>query len=460
MKETKELSSEERQQKQYVRMTEYPVNRLILSLGIPTTITMLITNIYNMADTYFVGQLGPSASGATGIVFALMAILQAIGFMFGQGAGSNISRRLGAKDEEYASVFASTSFFMSLGVSILLMSLGLIFLEPFMRLLGSTTTILPYAKQYGGFILIAAPALITSCVMNNILRFEGKATFAMIGLTAGGILNIIMDPILMFGFDLGVAGAGLSTALSQYISAGILLSMFLRGRTQSKISIKHCTKKLEDIGNVLMTGMPSLVRQGLTSVSTLILNQTAAAYGDSAIAAMSIVSRFCMFLFCVSIGIGQGFQPVAGFNYGAGKYSRLKKGFKFTYLFSTCMLTVFAIAGFVASNYVMRIFCDDAEVIVYGTPALKAQCAALLTVPIAVCGNMLFQSIGKSVTATILSAMRSGACFIPLILIMPRLFGLAGVQYAQPLADVISGLITIPFLVRFFRSLPKEDKIG
>ena len=295
-------------------MTESPLTPLIVSLAVPTTITMLISSLYNLADTYFVSQLGASASGATGIVFTLMAVLQAFGFMYGQGAGSNISRKLGAKDVESAGRFASSSFFLAIGTGLLISCFGLLFLEPLLRFLGSTETILPYSKAYGMCILTAAPLYISSYVMNNILRYEGRAALAMIGLLTGALLNIGLDPLFIFVFHMGIMGAGIATALSQCISFSILLSMFLRKKTQSKISIHCVSKRRDDYLNILKTGFPSLVRQSLNSVSSMLLNKQAALYGDVAIAAMSIVGRCCMTIFSIGIGIGQGFQPVAGFN--------------------------------------------------------------------------------------------------------------------------------------------------
>ena len=238
---------------QYEKMTETPVGKLILTLGIPTTISMLIANVYNMADSYFVSQLSLSAGGATSVVFGVMAILQAFGFMFGHGAGSNISRMLGSKETERANKYASTGFFGAVLCGLFIMVAGLTFLEPLMRLLGSTDTILPYAKEYATWIFIAAPAMTASCVLNNILRYEGKATLAMIGLTTGGLLNIALDPLLIFACDMKIGGAGLATALSQYISFGILLSVFLMRKTQSVISVRHLTKEFRVLWDIILT---------------------------------------------------------------------------------------------------------------------------------------------------------------------------------------------------------------
>lgn len=445
-------------EQQYKKMTETPVHKLVLSLGLPTTISMLVTNLYNIADTFFVSQIGTSASGATGVVFALMAIIQAFGFMLGHGAGSNLSRRLGASDIASARRYASTSFFLSIICGSLIMALGLIFCDPLMRLLGSTDTILPYARIYGRYILIAAPAMASSCVMNNILRYEGKAFYAMIGLASGGILNIFGDLLFIYGFHMGIGGAGLSTMLSQYIGAVLLILPFLQKKVQSRFSIAYVTRCRGELLSIITVGLPSMARQGLNSVSIMVLNLMAAPYGDAAIAAMSIVSRIMNFLFCVGLGIGQGFQPVSAYNYGAKKYRRLKEAFYFTLKFGTGMLCIFALFGFVFATPLINIFREDAEVLAIGVPALRMQCVTLLLVPISVCGNMLFQSIGKSGRAFFLACTRSGIIFVPIILILSHSFGLFGIEISQSLADILSAAVTIPFFLSFFRTLPKEDE--
>lgn len=443
---------------QYKKMTETPVPRLIITLGIPTTISMLVTNIYNMADTYFVGKIGTSASGAVGIVFGLMAIIQAFGFMFGHGAGSIISRRLGARDVKSASRFASTSFASSLVVGVVIMVLGFLFLNPLMRLLGSTDTILPYARTYASFILLAAPFMASSCVMNNILRYEGRAALAMVGLTSGGILNIFGDWLLMDGFGLGVMGAGLSTAVSQIISFCILLFMFLSGKTESKFALKWVTKDLGDVVMICKTGLPSLMRQGLTSVSTMVLNGQAAIYGDAAVAAMSIVNRICSFIFSVALGIGQGFQPVSAFNYGAKKYGRVRQGFCFTLGLSEVLLGTIAVVGMIYSSHFVAFFRNDPKVITIGNFALSVQLAALFFQPLTVCSNMLFQSVGKNGTATFLAMLRSGLCFIPVIVLLSRVLGLTGVEISQTVADVLAFFISLPFTLRFLGELKREEQ--
>lgn len=441
---------------QFVKMTQTPVPKLVVSLGIPTTISMLITNIYNMADSYFVSKISLSAGGATSVVFGIMAILQAFGFMFGHGAGSNISRMLGSKRTERASQYASTGFFGALLCGFVVMAGGLVLLEPFMRLLGSTETILPYAKDYGRWILIAAPAMTTSCVLNNILRYEGKATLAMVGLTTGGILNILLDPLFIFRFEMGIAGAGLATALSQYLSFGILLSMFLGKKTQSVISARYLSKDIRVLWDVIRTGLPSLARQGLNSASTMVLNMAAKPCGDAAIAAMGYVGRTSNLIFSVGVGVGQGFQPVAAFNYGAKKYSRVKQGAWFTLAFGVALIGVLSAICYALAPQVISMFRKDAQVVQIGSEALRIMCLFLICLPISVVGNMLFQSIGKSMTALLLACLQSGLLFIPLCVILSQYFGIRGIELAQPVAYFFSALISFPITLRFLRRLPQD----
>ncbi len=443
---------------QYEKMTTWPIPKLVITLGIPTTISMLVTNIYNMADTYFVSELGNSASGAVGIVFGLMAIIQAFGFMFGHGAGSIIARKLGQKDTHSASIFATISILACLVVGTAIGVLGIIFMDPLMRLLGSTETILPYAKGYGIYILVASPITMTSFALNNILRYEGKAFFAMIGLTIGGVLNMIFDPILIFGLDMGIAGAGLSTAISQVVGFIILLSMFISGKTQSKISLKYIYENPKGIFKIMATGFPSLCRQGLNSIATMILNNLAGICGgDAAVAAMSIVNRITFFIFAVGLGIGQGFQPVAAFNYGAKIYSRVKKAFYFTFGAGEVLLGVFVVVGLIFSNHLIGLFRDDPTVISIGTLSLKLQLLALFFHPLTICSNMLFQSIGENKKATFLSMLRSGILFIPILLILTHFFGLFGVQSAQAIADVFAFIFSAPLVFWFLQKLPKDQ---
>ena len=439
--------------RQYKEMTETSVEKLILRLSVPTIISMLVTNIYNMADTFFVGKLGTSASAAIGIVFSLMTINQALGFMCGHGCGSNISRKLGNKQGDAAIKFASTGFFMSLFLGVLIMIIGIIFMEPLLRIMGSTDTIMPYAKSYGICILLSAPFMTGSCVLNNVLRYEGKAALAMVGLTLGGVLNIIGDPIFIFVLNMGTLGAGISTAVSQVISFFVLLSMFGGDRTVSRLRFSAISWDIKDILNILYTGLPSLIRQGMMSVSTMVLNYMSMPYGDAAIAAMSIVSRVCNFIFAIALGISQGFQPVSAFNFGAKKFKRVKRAFIFCCGLSMIILGILSVLSLIFSGHIIGLFRDDADVIGVGTFALRAQCIVLFVSPITLAASMMFQGAGENLASSIASFLRSGITFIPMVAILPRFFGIYGIQLAQPVADVISFVIVMPLIVRFFKKI-------
>ena len=407
------MSADELNIQQYKKMTETPIPKLILGLAVPTILSMLITSIYNLADTFFVGQISTSASGAVGIVSSLMAIIQALGFTLGHGSGTIISRSLGSRNTDAATRFASTSFFSALAAGVVLAVVGLATLPSFMMLLGSTETILPHACAYARPILIAAPLMISSLVMNNILRYEGKANFAMIGLVTGGVLNIVLDPIFMFGLGLGTAGAGIATALSQSISFCILLSMFLRGKTVSQFRIAAVTREAREFGMILVGGAPSFGRQGL--------------------------------------------QPVAAFNYGARKFRRVQKAAVFTMGAAFCMLVVLVSLCWVNSDALIRLFRDDPDVTAVALPAFHYQCLAILLQPVIVVANMTFQSVGKAGRATFLACCRQGVFFIPLILILPRTFGLVGVEICQPIADALTFIVSLPFLLAFLKQLDRMD---
>ncbi len=452
------MTATDQSTQQFHKMTETPIPRLILGLAAPTILSMLITSIYNLADTFFVGQISTSASGAVGVVSSLMAIIQALGFMLGHGAGSIISRSLGSQDTSAATRFASTSFFTALAFGTLLALGGLSTLPDFMVLLGSTETILPHACAYARPILIAAPLMMSSLVLNNILRYEGKASLAMIGLVSGGLLNILLDPLFMFTLGFGTAGAGIATALSQGVSFCILLSMFLTGRTVSRLRISAFTRSIREFGTILFTGAPSFGRQGLNSIGGMLLNIAARNYGDAAVAGMSIVSRIFMFILSVVIGVGQGLQPVAGFNYGARKYRRVRQAAVFTISTAFCMLTVIVCLCWFSGDTLIRLFRDDPAVTAVALPAFRYQCIAMFLQPVIVVTNMMFQSIGKSGRATLLACCRQGICFIPLILVLPQIWGLVGVEVCQPIADVLTFLISLPFLLVFLKQLDTMER--
>lgn len=445
----------EQQQKQFQRMTTVPVEKLLATLSIPTIISMMVTNIYNLVDTAFVGTLGTSESGATGIVFVYMAILQAVAFMCGQGAGSIMSRKLGARDLPGATKYSSTGFFLSFSLGLIMAVFSLIFMEPLLYFLGSTKTIAPYAGTYLFFIILSAPFFTSSLTMNNLLRYEGKAKLGTVGLMTGAVLNICGDIILIFGFRLGIAGAGISTAVSQLISFFILLSMFLRGKTQTQISIRYAARDLKTIWNVIATGFPSLLRQALNSIASMLLNKASGLYGDEAIAAMSIVSRISFFPMAVAIGIGQGFQPISSFNFGAGKKNRVRKAFWSALAGAECMLLLISVPIFIFAGPLVRQLRNDPLVIELGIRALRLMCVGQLFVPLTMMVEMGFQSIGEKLLASFASCLRSGLLFIPTLLVLKTVRGIAGVQEAQPLSFVFTFVICL-FLCKIYLERVRE----
>lgn len=451
-------SDEEMRRRHYIKMTETPVPKLVSTLAVPTMVSMLTSSIYNMADTYFVAQLGTSAAGAVGIVFSIMAIIQAIGFTIGQGAGINVSRLLGERRQEEAVEYASTAFYTGIGLGLVLTLLGLVFIKPLMLLLGSTPTIAPYAEDYARYIFLACPFMVASFIMNNLLRLEGKATFAMIGITTGGLLNIVLDPLFIFTFGLGTAGAAIATALSQVISFFILLSMFLRGKSNVSFRISKVSLKGRTYASIFKAGLPSLSRQGLASIASVALNVNASVFGDAAVAAMSIASRITFLIFSLLLGFGQGFQPVAGFNWGAERYDRVYAGLKFTAAVGFVMMLIFSIVCFAFAPSIVTMFRrDDPEVIMIGTNALRAQCIILPLTAISTAANMGLQSTLHSGKATLLAMLRQGICFLPAIMILPQVLGLTGVEISQAVSDFFTFLVSLFFFIGFCKELKEKE---
>ena len=441
----------------YKMMTETPVPRLIWRLAIPTIISMLVSSIYNTADTFFVSQLGTSAAGAVGVVFSVMAIIQAIGFTIGMGAGNILSRQLGAKEDEEATITASTGFAFALVLSLLLSIFGIAFQKDLMRLLGATETILPYAEAYAEYIFLGCPVMCLSFVMNNYLRAEGKAMYGMIGITIGGVLNIFLDPIFIFTLGFGTAGAAMATALSQLISFCILLSFFLRGKSSVRISLMKVSKDIKLYLKIVLIGLPTLMRQGLASIASVALNVAAAAFGDAAVAAMSITGRIMMFAFSAMLGFGQGFQPVSSFNYGAKRFDRVRLATKYTAFVGTILMLCVSALCIILAPAIMKAFRkDDLEVIAIGVYALRAQALLLPLTGIVTATNMGLQSTGNAVPATVLAMARQGIFFIPLILILPGFAGLKGVALSQPISDGLTFIIALFFFASFLRMLKKK----
>lgn len=448
----------EREQEEKVKyMTTAPVQGLVCSLAVPTIISMLITSFYNMADTFFVGKINTSATAAVGVVFSIMALIQAVGFFFGHGSGNFISRKLGAREYDVAATMAATGFIYAFLTGVVIAVVGLLFLEPLAYLLGSTETILPYTKDYLRIILLGAPFMTSSLVLNNQLRFQGSAAYAMVGIVAGAVVNIGLDPLLMFVFDMGITGAALATVASQIISFFLLWAGSRRGGN-ILIRFRNFSKKPYYIKEIIRGGFPSLCRQGLASISVTMLNHAAGGYGDAAIAGMSIVNRVSMFANSALIGFGQGFQPVCAMNYGAGKMKRVRDAFFFCVKYSFAFLVIVSVIGYIGAEDIVAVFRKgDAQVLEVGALALKLQ---LLTFSLGawnVMCNMMLQSIGKAAKASIVAAARQGLFFLPLILILPPLYGIWGVQICQPLADICAFLLSVPLGLSTLQEMKRQD---
>lgn len=447
------------QEEKYTQMTTTPIPRLICSLALPTIISMLVTSFYNMADTFFVGKLDTQSTAAVGVVFSVMAIIQAIGFFFGHGSGNYISRKLGSKEFEEAESMAANGFFLSLLCGVVIAVLGLIFINPLSIALGSTPTILPYTKKYLSIILIGSPFMTSSLVLNNQLRFQGRASFAMIGIVFGAVLNIALDPLLIFGFGMGVSGAAAATVSSQFCSF-VLLVLMSRKSGSIMIRFKNLNINWHFVKEIIRGGVPSLCRQGLASIASICLNHAAGAYGDAAIAGMSIVTRISMFANSALIGFGQGFQPVCGFNYGAKLYKRVREGFYFCVKYAFVFLVlVSALCGVFAPGIVALFRKEDADVIQIGAMALRLQCLVFPLNAWIVMSNMMLQSIGRALKASIVAGARQGYFFIPFILILPRFLGLFGVEACQTVSDVCTLILSVPLALSVLNEMKAADRV-
>ena len=450
---------DEKQEQKFHQLTEEPVGRLISHLAIPCIISMLVTAFYNMADTFFVGMMhSNAATGAVGVVFSMMAVIQAVGFFFGHGSGNFISRELGRHHTEEASNMAATGFFAALFTGLVICILGQIFLTPLAALLGSSPTILPYAKDYLSVILLGAPWMTASLVLNNQLRFQGNAIYGTLGIASGAVLNIGLDPLLIFVFDLGVAGAAWATIISQFAGFCLLLFGCTRGGNLhihiSRVQLKWSYFKL-----IIQGGLPSLARQGLASVATICLNHAAMPYGDAAIAAMGVVQRIMTFGASAMIGFGQGFQPVCGFNYGAQLYHRVKEGFWFCVRVSVVFLLAAGALGFVFASQLIALFRNDPEVISIGALALRFQCVTFFFQGWITMSNMMLQTIGRTVPATLTAMARQGLFFIPLVWILSLSpLGLLGLQMAQSVSDLLSLTLAVPITLHVLHSMPEPAK--
>lgn len=451
------LSKIETTNEKFRMMTQEPVERLICFTAFPTTIIMLITSIYNMADTFFVSQISTSASGAVGIAFSLMAIIQAIGFTLGMGSGNYISRLLGQENRRYAAKVAANGFFSALGIGFLLAIIGMFYLDRLVYALGATDTIAPYAKEYVRYILIGMPFMASAFVLNNILRFQGSAFYSMIGIGIGGLLNIILDPIFIFRLNMGIGGAALATIISQFTSFLLLLYNSSVGDNIG-IRFQNFTPSWEIFREILCGGLPSFYRQTLSSTAMICLNFAAGSFGDAAVAAMSIVARVFQFASYSVIGFCQGFQPVCGFNYGAKRYDRVLRAFWFTVRTVAIAYVTVGIVGFALAPQIVALFRkEDLDVIMIGSRALRFQCLALPLMAWIIPTNLFLQNIGIGLKASLVSLSRQGLFFLPVILFLPGRIGILGIQLSQPIADVLSFLLAVLVTIGVLKNLKSRE---
>lgn len=450
------LKETERQNRKFKELTESRVEFLVIKLGIPTIISMLTTSFYNMADTFFVSKINTQSTAAVGIVFSMMAIIQAVGFFFGHGSGNYISIKLGAKETEEASKMAATGFLSAMIAGFIILIFGIIFIKPLAYILGSTETILPYSISYMKYILIGAPYMTASLVLNNQLRLQGNALFAMIGLITGAILNIILDPILIFHFSMGVKGAAIATIISQFCGFCVLL-VGTNVWGSLPIKLRDFSPSLQKYKAIIVGGLPSLCRQSISSFATAFLNIAAGQFGNAAIAGMSIVNRVSIFANSAIIGFGQGFQPVCGFNYGAKKYDRVINAFYFCIKISTLVLFIFAVIIFINSSQIVHLFNDkDISLFNVAKDALHYQALSLPLWGVITLSSMMLQTTRKTIRASLLALAKQGIFFIPIIYIFPRIFGITGIEIAQPFSDFLTFLLAIPLAYSIIKEMKSE----
>ena len=439
-------------------MTEAPMTGLLLSMAIPTVFSQLITVIYNTADTYFVSKLNNSASAAVGVVFSLMSLIQALGFGLSMGANNIISRKLGEKKNDEAAVYANSALFATVAVGFILMAVGLPNLKWLMRILGSTETMLPYSCDYATYILIAAPVMCASFMLNNLLRAEGSAIPSMIGLCAGGILNIFLDPLFIFTFDLGISGAAIATVTGQLVSFIVLLVFYLKGKSIIKLNWRKISRRPYEYFMICKVGFPTICRQGMASIASALLNNAAGVYGDAAVAAVTIANKVYLLVRNIIIGLGQGFQPIAGYNYGAGIKKRVRRVMDLSCIIGTAFCVICAAVIALFAGEIISWFRDDPDVIFIGKKALYFACAVMPFMAYSTFVNQLYQCLGFTVSATLLASCRQGIFFIPIVLILPHYVGITGVQSVQPISDFLTFLVSIPFHVWFYKKILPVNK--
>ena len=431
------------------------IPKALLAMGIPTMIGMLVNAFYNLVDAYFVGGLGESQMGAISVVYPLGQVVVGLGLLFGNGAASYISRLLGRGDKENADKVASTALYSSVSVGAVIIIISMVFLHPILKLLGATDSILPFAATYAGIYIVSCIFNVFNVTMNNIVTSEGAAKTTMCALLMGAALNIALDPLFIYVFDLGVAGAAIATAISQIVSTCVYLTYIFRKKSVFHFRVKDCTYTKETMSEIFKIGIPTLVFQILTSVSISLINNAAGDYGDSAIAGMGVVTRLISMGSLSVFGFIKGFQPIAGYSYGAKKFDRLREAIKTSILWSTAFCVIFGVILVLFPTSIVSQFTKgDAEMIRIGAASLRANGISIMLFGFYTVYSSLFLALGKGREGFILGACRQGICFIPVILLLPIVWGLNGIMYAQPIADVLSAVITV------FMAIPLHKKLN
>lgn len=446
-------ADEQQRHERFVMMTESPVRQLVIKMSGPTIVSMMVTALYNIIDAFFVGHISTEATAGVGVSFAYMTFINAFGFFFGHGSGNFISTALGAKKYHDAEKMAATGFISSMTLGAVAAVVGLFFLSPLSRVMGATPDVLPYSNDYLIFILIGTPFMMSSLTLNNQLRLQGNARYAMVGIATGAVLNIFLDALLIFGLDMGVMGASIATCISQMVGWSILL-LGTEKSGNVHIRIRNFCPSWRMYKDIFKGGNPSLCRHVFVCLSTIMLNRYAAYYAApgleaSTIAAFAIVSRIMMFAFSMILGIGQGFQPVCGFNYGARLYERVRKSYIFTVQLCSIILIIISITFYALAPDIIRLFrSEDAELVKIGTEVLRWQCLSFPLIGLNTATNMMYQTVRKTFVATLLSVGRQGLFFIPTIIILPHFIGLQGVEMTQAIADTLTFLMTLPFAIK------------
>ena len=429
------------------RMLNDPISRVIPQMAVPTIVAFLITSIYSLADTYFVSSLGTNATAAVSVNASLDQLIMMCGSMLAVGANSYIARLLGQGQDKKASQVLSTAFFAAIGIGALLTVFGNIFILPMVRFLGATPTCEQYAVDYATYVLYAAPFMASSFVMNQCLRSEGSATLSMIGMGFGGILNCILDPIFIFGLDMGVAGASLATAISKWVSFGILIFPYLTRRSLLHLSVRNIYPSKDIVTEVVSVGSSSMFRSGLAVVSAILLNKLAGEISDSVLAAVGVCNKIAMFPFSIILGFAQGFQPVAGFNWGAKRFDRVRESYRFSSKVALWGGVIMAVILILASDALIVLFAGtDEEMRRIGVICMVSQCIALPVHGWVAIVNMLCAGLGNAKGALTLATARQGTCFIPILYPMAWILGAYGIATVQALADVLTVLLAIPII--------------